>query len=260
VPRWISVAYVLLSLSLSSLSSLSPLSLLSLSSLSLLSLLSPLSLTLKLLPRELPGFQSHMFSCSSSLALSLKLLPRELPKDEPVCFRIITWATEYFDQRASAGAAEVHADQSAAPQLVEVAHCMLDHIRSLRVYCAALDEICASNAVACHVLLFTPHPTLVFAGEPARVSAALRDMKTRNVDVNSRGQPCKERLLRVHYRVSMPLSDLYARGSNATLGDMEMALAPTCTLHNESLATHAELLLESAGVDIEAGVSPGRRA
>eukprot|EP00048_Salpingoeca_helianthica_P008357 m.121682 g.121682 ORF g.121682 m.121682 type:complete len:265 (-) comp14584_c0_seq1:2781-3575(-) len=197
------------------------------------------------------------------LQRELVAFQRQLPADEPMGFRIITWivenvATLLQDGSETTGNEEAritsttHTTTTASSPALELAHCSVDHIRSLRTYRAALEAICASNGLTCHVLLHTAHPIIIFVGAPDAVSAALRDMRTRNVDVNTRGQPCKERLLHVHERRAIPTSVVEAMTGTAARGDEHALLTHTCLVHQEGPPPPLLSLFTTLGMDIAA--------
>ena len=80
-----------------------------------------------------------------------------------------------------------------------VAVCSVDHMRSSRIYHSALASF-ASYTSTCCLLFRVKHPLFIVCGPERRVATFLKYVRTQNVDINSKGQPCRERLLRVWFQ------------------------------------------------------------
>lgn len=80
-------------------------------------------------------------------------------------------------------------------------HCLvqLDHMRNEIRYAKSLRSLCASHGVKCRVVNAGGHCIYVLLEGNTReaVSKFIKEWKTTNVDVDSQGRPCKERLMTV---------------------------------------------------------------
>ena len=81
---------------------------------------------------------------------------------------------------------------------VDVAVVLLDHIHNSKLYTKRLGKWSKECGVHCTLVDCGSHCIVgIILGECAAVDAFLQAWRTRNVDVDARGRPCKEKMIRV---------------------------------------------------------------
>ena len=83
----------------------------------------------------------------------------------------------------------------------------LDHMRSKAKYTRLMGEFTSSCQLRGHLLFYKKFILIFLRGERARILEWHRLMTTENVDVDSRGRPCKERMLKEVFQSSQVSSD-----------------------------------------------------
>ncbi|GAB4819828.1 hypothetical protein N2152v2_006874 [Parachlorella kessleri] len=78
----------------------------------------------------------------------------------------------------------------------------LDHMQDRRGYCRAVRRWCGELALTGRLILAGSLVCVVLEGAPDDVRECLARWRTRCVDVDSKGRPCKERLMTVVYEES----------------------------------------------------------
>ena len=76
----------------------------------------------------------------------------------------------------------------------------IDHIRNETLYYKCLQSLCKQTNVSCKVINISDHHREIFVeltGMERDVKSFLKQWKTQNVDIDSRGKPCKEKLISV---------------------------------------------------------------
>lgn len=116
----------------------------------------------------------------------------------------------------------------------------LDHLRDVKKYARTLSSICQSLCVRAR-LLFGPQggPLVVARGGHGDVREFLKALRTRCVDVDSKGAPCKEKMARVLSQGPVGLSE---RGEQEEMFDVIR-----CTSSEELRANFESMGLQNFG-------------
>ena len=114
---------------------------------------------------------------------------------------------EYFHQKEKVTATEKAESSKQEEEPVVVTYILqLDHIQDMSMYSKTLSQWFGDLNLLGVLLLYNRHIFLLVSGDKQDLRSYLKLHRTRCIDVDSSGRPCKERLLSFLGHVDQPLN------------------------------------------------------
>jgi len=113
---------------------------------------------------------------------------------EPMLSVVVEWIKEFLVDFCKQREHEVRSEAS-APTVTWLL--TLDHMRSKSKYSNILKTWASDLCIRGMLVFYSKHIFMVLHGDETAVKQFICNQRTRNVDVDASGKPCKERMLRV---------------------------------------------------------------
>ena len=118
----------------------------------------------------------------------------ELLKGDPMILSLVSWLTEQVTNLESEISNSPN-EQNEAEEVTQTVIINLDHIRNHHIYTKTLRQGCREFSIQGLLLWHNNFIWLLMSGTEGSIKEYLKRHRTCNVDVDTSGRPCKERMM-----------------------------------------------------------------